>query len=155
MTRRPLLLVTSLALAAVGAGDPVDPAAITYQKDVRAIVESNCQSCHSPGGIAPFTQNGGDAEVKGVEVDFQAQLTDSLYLSGGVGYMGIAVAVVGRMHPAGVLGAALLFGTLSQGALVVNAMVPKELLDVLQAVIILAVAATPYLRRALEREATA
>ncbi len=70
--------------------------------------------------------------------------------SGGVGYMGIAVAVVGRLHPLGVLAAALLFGTLSQGALVINAMVPKELLDVMQAVIILAVAAAPYLQRRLE-----
>jgi hypothetical protein len=55
MTRRPLLLLTSLALAAGCAGDPIDPAAITYQKDVRAVVESSCLSCHSEGGIAPFT----------------------------------------------------------------------------------------------------
>lgn len=61
--------------------------------------------------------------------------------SGGVGFMGIAVALLGRNHPAGIVVAALLFGTLAQGALVVNAVVPKELVDVLQAVIILAVAA--------------
>jgi simple sugar transport system permease protein len=61
--------------------------------------------------------------------------------SGGIGYMGIAVAVLGRSHPLGVVAAALLFGTLSQGALAVNAIVPKEIVDVLQAVIIFAVAA--------------
>jgi simple sugar transport system permease protein len=72
--------------------------------------------------------------------------------SGGIGYMGIAVAVLGRAHPLGVLAAALLFGTLSQGALAVNALVPKELVDVLQAVIIFAVvAAAPEVRRRLVR----
>lgn len=72
--------------------------------------------------------------------------------SGGIGYMGIAVAVLGRAQPLGVLGAALLFGTLSQGALAVNALVPKELVDVLQAVIIFAViAAAPEVRRRLGR----
>jgi simple sugar transport system permease protein len=68
--------------------------------------------------------------------------------SGGIGFMGIAVAVLGRSHPLGVVLAALVFGTLSQGALAVNAVVPKEIVDVLVAVIILAVAAAaPVLAR--------
>jgi general nucleoside transport system permease protein len=58
----------------------------------------------------------------------------------GSGYLGIAVALVGRNHPAGVVIAALLFATLSQGALAVNALVPKQLIDVLTAVVIIAVA---------------
>ena len=61
--------------------------------------------------------------------------------SGGVGFMGIAVALLGRNRPAGIVAAAVLFGALSQGGLAINAVVPKELVDVLQAVIILAVAA--------------
>ena len=61
--------------------------------------------------------------------------------SGGIGFMGIAVALVGRSHPAGIVVAALLFGTLSQGGLAVNAVLPKEIVDVLEGVIILAVAA--------------
>lgn len=65
----------------------------------------------------------------------------------GVGFMGIAVALLGRNHPIGIIAAALLFGTLSQGGLAVNALVPKELVDVLQAVIILAVAATAAVMR--------
>jgi simple sugar transport system permease protein len=74
--------------------------------------------------------------------------------SGGIGYMGIAVAVVGRAHPLGVLAAALLFGTLSQGALAINAVVPKEIVDIMQAVIIFAVVATaPALRRLIARAA--
>jgi ABC-type uncharacterized transport system permease subunit len=71
----------------------------------------------------------------------------------GVGFMGIAVALLGRNHPIGIIAAALLFGTLSQGGLAVNALVPKELVDVLQAVIILAVAATSAtMRRRFERK---
>jgi len=60
----------------------------------------------------------------------------------GVGFMGIAVALLGRNHPVGIVLAALLFGTLSQGGLAVSELVPKELVDVLQAVVILAVVAT-------------
>lgn len=59
--------------------------------------------------------------------------------SSGVGFMGIAVAMLGRASPWGVVLAAILFGTLSQGALSIHAVVPKELVDVLQAVVVLAV----------------
>lgn len=70
--------------------------------------------------------------------------------SGGVGYMGIAVAVLGLGRPLYVLLAALLFGTLSQGGLAVNALVPRELIDVLTAVVIFAVAASgPEIRHLL------
>jgi len=62
--------------------------------------------------------------------------------SGGIGFMGIAVALLGRNHPLGLILAALLFGTLSQGGLAINARVPKELVEILQAVIILAVIAS-------------
>jgi general nucleoside transport system permease protein len=58
----------------------------------------------------------------------------------GAGFLGIAVALVGRSHPIGIGLAALLFATLSQGGLAVNALVPKQMVDVLQAVVILAVA---------------
>jgi simple sugar transport system permease protein len=61
--------------------------------------------------------------------------------SGGLGFMGIAVAMLGRNHPGGIVLAALLFGTLSQGGFSINAMVPREIVDVMQAVVILAVVA--------------
>ena len=68
----------------------------------------------------------------------------------GSGFLGIAVALVGRNHPLGVVLAALLFATLSQGGLAVNALVPKEMVDVLQAVVIIAVATSvPEVRRML------
>ena len=68
----------------------------------------------------------------------------------GSGFLGIAVALVGRSHPLGVMLAALLFATLSQGGLAVNALVPKEMVEVLQAVVIIAVAVSvPEVRRLL------
>ncbi|HXT18996.1 MAG TPA: ABC transporter permease [Gemmatimonadaceae bacterium] len=68
----------------------------------------------------------------------------------GAGFLGIAVAIVGRNHPIGVALAALVFATLSQGGLAVNAAVPKQIVDVLQAVVIIAVAASvPEVRRML------
>jgi simple sugar transport system permease protein len=60
----------------------------------------------------------------------------------GSGFLGIAVALVGRNHPAGVPIAALLFATISQGGLAVNAIVPKQMVEVLTAVVIFAVAVT-------------
>jgi general nucleoside transport system permease protein len=74
--------------------------------------------------------------------------------AGGAGFLGIAVALVGRNHPFGVALAALLFATISQGGLAVNALVPKQFVEVLQAVVIIAVAvAVPEVRRLLRRAA--
>ena len=67
--------------------------------------------------------------------------------SGSVGFMGIAVALLGRNHPLGVVLAAVLFGMLSYGGLVINGMVPKELVDILQAIVILMVVATSSIFR--------
>jgi simple sugar transport system permease protein len=70
----------------------------------------------------------------------------------GAGFLGIAVAIVGRSHPIGVVLAALVFATISQGGLAVNALVPKQIVDVLQAVVIIAVAASvPGVRAALRK----
>jgi simple sugar transport system permease protein len=68
----------------------------------------------------------------------------------GSGFLGIAVALVGRSHPGGIILASLLFATLSQGGLAVNALVPKQMVEVLQAVVILAVATSvPEVERVL------
>ena len=72
----------------------------------------------------------------------------------GAGFLGIAVALVGRNSPFGIVIAALLFATLSQGGLAVNALVPKQMVDVLQAVVILAVAtAVPAVRQSIRSSA--
>lgn len=71
-------------------------------------------------------------------------------LAGGAGFLGIAVALVGRNHPLGVVLAALFFATLSQGGLAIHAFVPKQMVEVLQGVVILAVAmSVPEVRRVL------
>jgi len=76
-------------------------------------------------------------------------------IGAGTGFMGIAVALLGRGHPAGIVVAAFLFATLSHGGLEVSELVPKELVEILQAVIILAVAASAaYSFRARARSAT-
>jgi len=70
--------------------------------------------------------------------------------SAGTGFLGIAVALVGRNHPFGIVLAALLFATLSQGGLAVNAVVPKQMVDILTAVVMIAVATSvPEVQRLL------
>lgn len=70
--------------------------------------------------------------------------------AGGSGFLGIAVALVGRNHPVGVVAAAFFFATLSQGGLAIHAFVPKQMMDVLQGVVILAVAmSVPEVRHVL------
>jgi len=61
-------------------------------------------------------------------------------LGAGAGFGGIAVAFLGRGHPVGLLLAALLFGTLAQAGLAINAQVPREAMGVLEAVVIIATA---------------
>ncbi|MCI0337920.1 MAG: ABC transporter permease [Acidobacteria bacterium] len=74
--------------------------------------------------------------------------------SPGYGFAGIAVALLGRNHPVGVLLAAILFGALNRGGLFVDiftAKVSKDLVQVLQAIIILFVAMEVLFRSALAR----
>jgi simple sugar transport system permease protein len=61
-------------------------------------------------------------------------------LGAGAGFGGLAVALMGRSTAVGLVLAALFFGTLQQGGLVVNAHVPREVMDVLTGTVILAVA---------------
>jgi simple sugar transport system permease protein len=57
----------------------------------------------------------------------------------GAGFIGIAVALMGRSHPFGVFLAALLFGFLYQGGaeLALWTSIPRELIVVIQALVIL------------------
>jgi simple sugar transport system permease protein len=75
-----------------------------------------------------------------------------LGFSGGAGFLGIAVALLGRNHPVGVILAALFFGVLAYGGLVINQRVPKELVEVLQGLVILiAICAQQVVERAAQR----
>jgi len=80
--------------------------------------------------------------------------------SGGIGFLGIAVALLGRNSPVGVLLAAILFGVLNTGALEVDVFtdVPRELILVIQAVTIVLVVVVNELfqrRRAARRSSEA
>lgn len=75
--------------------------------------------------------------------------------TGGYGFIGIAVALMGRNHPVGILFAALLFGALFQGGSELQfemSSLSKELVLVIQGLVIFFTAALDQLlRRPLER----
>jgi general nucleoside transport system permease protein len=74
--------------------------------------------------------------------------------SPGYGFSGIAVALLGRNHPAGVVLAALLIGALNRGGLPVDIFtdkVSKDMVVVLQGIIILFVAMEALFRGQLAR----
>jgi len=72
--------------------------------------------------------------------------------SAGYGFDSIALALLGRSHPVGVVLAALLFGTLRAGATRMQsvARIPVDIIEILQAMVIIFIAA-PEIIRALYR----
>jgi len=95
------------------------------------------------GGLAGL---GGANQLLGV----QYSLTPGF--SGGLGFDAIALALLGRAKPAGIVAAAFLFGALRAGAIQMQAVtsIPTEIVVVIQALIIIFVAA-PELVRAMYR----
>jgi simple sugar transport system permease protein len=86
-------------------------------------------------------------------------ITFALYenFSPGYGFTAIAVALLARLHPVGVLGTAVLFGALEAGA---NAMqrdagVPSVVVSVVEAVLILLVVSADRFRERATAEASA
>lgn len=70
-------------------------------------------------------------------------------LGAGTGLYGISVALLGRMHPVGVGLAAIVLGFVWSGGLAVQELVPKELIEMLPGVVLLAAAAAAaWVRRA-------
>lgn len=90
------------------------------------------------GGLAGMV---GINEVLGYRYRYYDAFSDNF------GFTGIAVALLGRNHPVGVLLASLLFAILQRGSIFVDAFtehVTKDLVLVLQAVVILFVACERY-----------
>ena len=90
------------------------------------------------GGLAGMA---GINEVLGYRYRYYDGFSDNY------GFTGIAVALLGRNHPVGVVLAALLFGTLMRGGIPVDAFtehVTKDIVQILQATIILFVAAEAF-----------
>jgi simple sugar transport system permease protein len=86
------------------------------------------------GGIAGLT---GAIEMMGVHRRFAGRF------STGLGFDGIVVAILARNHPIGVLAAGFFFGALRNGAANMQriANVPREMVEIIQAIIILVVSA--------------
>lgn len=74
------------------------------------------------------------------------QLADSTF--GTYGFDGITVALLGRARPVGVVLAGLLFGALNAGGTHLNAAtsVPADIVQVLEGLVVLFVAAPPLIR---------
>ncbi|HHT41824.1 MAG TPA: ABC transporter permease [Firmicutes bacterium] len=74
-----------------------------------------------------------------------------LRFSSDLGFMGVAVALLGKNHPVGVILAAILFGALQAGSAAMDRLtaVPRELITIIQALIIFFVAAEYLIRRML------
>ena len=69
-------------------------------------------------------------------------------LSSGYGYDSIALALLGKSHPVGVVLAALLFGTLRNGAtnMMVISGIPIDIISIIQAIILILIAAPAIIR---------
>lgn len=90
---------------------------------------------------------GGAGEVLGVHRRFIEGF------SPGYGWDGLAVALIGGLHPAGAVVAAILFGALRSGGMVMTRVtgVPLDIIFVLQALVVLFVAAPKLIRYLLRK----
>lgn len=80
------------------------------------------------GGLAGL---GGINFVNGYKHYFELGFSEN------AGYIGIAVALIARNNPFALIIVAVFFGILEYGGLTVNTLVPKEIVTILQAVVIL------------------
>jgi simple sugar transport system permease protein len=78
---------------------------------------------------------------------FPYAITSDLANLGTLGFDGIAVALIGRNHPLGILGGAFFFGVLATGAARMGLKgIPLELIQIVQGVIVVAMAAPEAFR---------
>jgi simple sugar transport system permease protein len=99
------------------------------------------------GGISPARQimlamtiSGALAGFVALNMILGAQHRLTLDFTGGFGFVGIAVALMGRNHPVGIVMAALLFGALYQGGSEIAFDIPeitREMVIVIQGLVIL------------------
>lgn len=74
-----------------------------------------------------------------------------------VGFDSITVALLGRAHPAGIVLAAFLFGAMRAGSnlMQIKTQIPVEIVDIIQAIVLLFVAADVIVRRVFRIRSTA
>ncbi|HUP55327.1 MAG TPA: ABC transporter permease [Methylomirabilota bacterium] len=94
------------------------------------------------GGLAGI---GGSVEILGITKNYPAEYLVNF------GFDGIAVALLGRAHPFGVVGSALLFGVMRAGAGSMQRAteIPVDIISIIQGVILLFVAAQVIIQRLL------
>ncbi|MDD5367748.1 MAG: ABC transporter permease [Anaerolineaceae bacterium] len=102
--------------------------------------------------ILSMTLSGGLAGLAGANTVLGISHNMVAQLSSGVGFDSIALALLGNSHPLGVVFSSLLFGFLRNGAtrMQVVASVPVDIISILQALIIIFIAA-PAIIRAIYR----
>ncbi len=89
--------------------------------------------------IATFFMSGAMAGLVGSNYVLGYKHYFELGFSEGAGFIGIAVALLARNNPIAVIFTAIFFGILEYGSLTINTIVPKELANILQAVVILSI----------------
>jgi simple sugar transport system permease protein len=131
-----LLFRTTLGFEIRTAGANPDAARYAGMRPRRLIVLTMSIS----GGLAGLA---GAGELLGI-----SHKTTTSYATT-VGFDSIAIALLARSNPLGIIPAALLFGALRAGAPVmqIQARIPRELVDVIQFVILLVLVAVPVIAR--------
>jgi simple sugar transport system permease protein len=86
--------------------------------------------------VLSLVVSGGVAGLGGVNFVMGSQGYFERDFAPGQGFLGIAVALLARNHPVGVIPAALLFAVLSEGGQTIQKFVPKQIGEILQAVVI-------------------
>jgi general nucleoside transport system permease protein len=89
--------------------------------------------------ILSMVISGGIAGLGSINFIFGYKHYYELGFSEGAGYTGIAVALIARNNPFAVIITAIFFGILEFGGLTINTIVPKELVTILQALLIILV----------------
>ncbi len=98
--------------------------------------------------ILGMTLSGALAGMAGAVQILAVNHSMALGLSSGYGFDSIALALIGNNHPLGVILSSLLFGTLRNGAtrMMVVSAIPIDIVDVIQAIILMFVAAPAIIR---------
>ena len=98
--------------------------------------------------LVAMSISGARAGLAGANQILAVNRSMALGLSSGYGYDSIALALIGNNHPVGIVLSSLLFGTLRNGAtrMMVVSSIPIDIVDVIQAIILMFVAAPAIIR---------
>ncbi len=126
-----------------------------YGYELRVVGQNEAAAVY--GGISParqimlaMTLSGALAGLVALNMVLGAQHRLTLDFTGGFGFVGIAVSLMGRNHPLGILLAALLFGALYQGGSELSFDMPalsRDLVVVIQGLVILFAGALEHMFR--------